>query len=37
MRTFDVQSIELEAPARTVFDYLSRPETLPERAMLFAR
>ncbi len=35
MRTFDVQSVEIEAPARTVFDYLSRPETLPEWAHAF--
>lgn len=30
MKTFDVQSIEIEAPADEVFDFLARPETLPE-------
>jgi hypothetical protein len=30
MQKYDVQSIEIEAPPRAVFDYLSRPETLPE-------
>jgi hypothetical protein len=35
MQTYDVQSIEIEAPARTVFEYLSRPDTLPEWAHAF--
>ncbi len=37
MLTFDVQSVEIEAPPRAVFDYLSRPETLPEWAHAFRR
>ncbi len=30
MKTFDVQSVELDVSAETAFDYLARPETLPE-------
>ena len=30
MKTFDVQSVELEAPAEEAFQYLARPDTLPE-------
>lgn len=30
MKTFDVQSVELEVPAEVAFEYLARPETLPE-------
>jgi len=30
MKTFEVQSVEIEAPPEVVFDYLVRPETLPE-------
>ncbi len=37
MQTFDVQSVEIEAAARAVFDYLSRPDTLPEWAHAFRR
>lgn len=35
MRTFDVQGVELEAPVQAVFEYVSRPETLPEWAHAF--
>jgi len=39
MKTFDVQSVEIDAPPDVVFDYLARPETLPEwtRAFLEVR
>ena len=30
MRTFDVQSIELDAPPADAFRYLANPATLPE-------
>lgn len=35
MKTFEVQSVEIEAPAAVVFDYVARPETLPEWTRAF--
>jgi polyketide cyclase/dehydrase/lipid transport protein len=35
MRTFDVQGIEIKAPARKVFDFLRAPENLPKWAHAF--
>ena len=37
MKTFDVQSIELEVPSRQAFAYLADPARLPEWTSAFAR
>lgn len=36
MRTFDVQSIEIQAPFETTFEYIADPRTLPEWTQAFA-
>jgi RNA polymerase sigma factor (sigma-70 family) len=36
MRTFDVQSIEIQAPFESAFNYIADPRTLPEWAHAFA-
>jgi hypothetical protein len=36
MRTFDVQGIEIEAPQRTVFEFLQEPRHLPRWTQAFA-
>jgi uncharacterized protein YndB with AHSA1/START domain len=35
MKTFDVQTVAIEAPADAVFDYLADPQRLPEWAHAF--
>ena len=37
MKTFDVQSIELDVPAKRAFSYLADPAHLPEWTSAFAR
>jgi hypothetical protein len=36
MQRFDVQSVEIAAPASAVYDYLSNPNTLPEWTHAFS-
>ncbi|WP_172327448.1 SRPBCC family protein [Mangrovicoccus sp. HB161399] len=37
MKTFDVQSVSIGRPAAAVFDFLARPENLPEWTNAFRR
>ena len=37
MKTFDVQSVSIDRPAATVFDFIARPDNLPKWTNAFRR